>query len=92
MSIRKDGLSPQGGKLQDMAETLLGCAQVIAKELGLDPLDAMGALGFAATKLAYRTFNNDADRLQAVRILCNAHNHAIGDMIAGKETTHQVRQ
>lgn len=56
--------------LNEVANMLLDCARVLAQERGMDPLDAMGALGFAATKLIYLSFDNDEARLKAVSILC----------------------
>lgn len=75
-----------------MAEVLYDCALTLAKQNGTDRFTAMSALGFATTKMAFRLFDHDEDRLKAVKIICEAHNHAIGDMISGTETQHQVTQ
>lgn len=80
----------QFNKLASIYETM---AVEVAKQMGMDPASTVMALGFAATKIIFKTAGRDPDTaLTAVEAFRNAALESMADMISGQETEHGSRQ
>lgn len=78
--------------LNAMAEDMVKVAGILAPDYKMDPVAAAMALGFAMTKLLFRTAPDHATALQSVQIANQSAVKAMADMVTGKDTPHQVLQ
>lgn len=79
-------------KAIEAAEILYEVAMTLGKDGAGDPLDMAAALGFAMTKMLYRSLPDPDQAMKAAGVLANCSLQSMADMIAGQDTTHQVRQ
>lgn len=79
-------------KLIETAEILYEVAMTLGKEGAGDPLDMAGALGFAMTKMLFRSFPDPDQAMKAAGVMAQSSLQSMADMIAGQDAKHQVRQ